>query len=124
MCFKDKLKWGIPVSFDEKHVVYVWIDALSNYITALGYMNDKYDDFEKYWPADVHMMAKKLCFINYMACNDDGTLICHFQKFMDMAGLHLMEQRWENQQEMLLTFILADRYGVDALRYICPVRCL
>ena len=52
--------WGIPVDFDPGHIVYVWVDALSNYITALGYGNDKYDDFDKYWPCDVHFVGKEI----------------------------------------------------------------
>ncbi len=52
--------WGVQVDFDPKHVVYVWIDALSNYITALGYGNEKYHDFEQYWPADVHFVGKEI----------------------------------------------------------------
>ena len=47
---RTTFKWGIPVTFDEKHIVYVWIDALSNYISALGYKNEKFDEFDKYWP--------------------------------------------------------------------------
>ena len=57
---RTTFKWGIPVTFDEKHIVYVWIDALSNYISALGYKNEKFDEFDKYWPADVHMVAKDI----------------------------------------------------------------
>ena len=52
--------WGIPVSFDEKHVVYVWIDALSNYISALGYLTDNDSLFKKYWPADLHIVGKEI----------------------------------------------------------------
>jgi len=52
--------WGIPVTFDEKHVVYVWIDALSNYITALGYMSENDSDYRKYWPADIHLVGKEI----------------------------------------------------------------
>jgi len=52
--------WGIPVSFDDKHVVYVWIDALSNYITALNYMSEDDSDYRKYWPADVHLVGKEI----------------------------------------------------------------
>jgi len=51
---------GIPVSFDDKHVVYVWIDALSNYITALNYMSEDDSDYRKYWPADVHLVGKEI----------------------------------------------------------------
>ena len=57
---RTTFKWGIPVTFDDKHVVYVWIDALSNYISALGFWNEQYNDFDKFWPADVHMVAKDI----------------------------------------------------------------
>lgn len=57
---RTSFKWGIPVSFDEKHVIYVWIDALSNYITALGYLSDDDSKFQKYWPADVHLVGKEI----------------------------------------------------------------
>ena len=55
---RTSFTWGVPVDFDPKHVVYVWVDALFNYMTALGYKNDKYHDVEKYWPADVHFVGK------------------------------------------------------------------
>ena len=58
---RSSVKWGVPVPFDEKHSIYVWVDALSNYITALGYAGGDESLFEKYWPADVHMMAKRSC---------------------------------------------------------------
>ena len=54
------VKWGIPVTFDEKHVVYVWIDALSNYISALGYLSEDDSNFKKYWPADLHIVGKEI----------------------------------------------------------------
>ena len=58
---RSSFKWGVPVPFDEKHVVYVWIDALSNYITALGYDPDgSSDDYKKYWPANVHIIGKDI----------------------------------------------------------------
>ena len=57
---RTSFTWGVPVEFDPKHVVYVWIDALSNYITALGYGNEKYHDYDKYWPADVHFVGKEI----------------------------------------------------------------
>ncbi len=57
---RTSVKWGIPVTFDTKHVIYVWIDALSNYITALGYENETYNDYDRFWPADVHMVAKDI----------------------------------------------------------------
>ena len=57
---RTSFKWGIPVDFDPGHVVYVWIDALFNYTTALGFMNDQYDDYDKFWPADVHFIGEQV----------------------------------------------------------------
>ena len=57
---RTTFKWGIPVSFNPKHVVYVWIDALTNYITALGYMSDDDSLFKKFWPADLHLVGKEI----------------------------------------------------------------
>lgn len=57
---RTTFNWGIPVSFDEKHVVYVWVDALSNYITAMGYGSDDDSDYKKYWPAQVHLVGKEI----------------------------------------------------------------
>jgi len=57
---RTTFKWGVPVDFDPGHVVYVWIDALPNYITALGYLSDDDSDYKKYWPADLHLMAKEI----------------------------------------------------------------
>ena len=57
---RTSFKWGIPVDFDPNHVVYVWIDALTNYITSLGYMSDDDTKFKKYWPADLHLVGKEI----------------------------------------------------------------
>ena len=57
---RTSFKWGIPVTFDPEHVVYVWLDALSNYITALGYSTDKDEKFKKFWPADIHIVGKEI----------------------------------------------------------------
>ena len=57
---RTSFKWGIPVDFDEDHVVYVWVDALTNYITALGYPNEKSEKFKKYWPCDLHIVGKEI----------------------------------------------------------------
>ena len=72
---RTTFNWGIPVTFDEKHVVYVWIDALSNYITALGFLSENDSEYKKYWPADVHLSGKRnIAFsYDYLACNADGT---------------------------------------------------
>ena len=57
---RTSFKWGIPVDFDPGHVVYVWVDALFNYCTALGFDNDRYNDYDKYWPADYHIVGKEI----------------------------------------------------------------
>ena len=57
---RTTFNWGIPVTFDRKHVIYVWIDALTNYLTALGYMSDDDTLFKKYWPADLHLVGKEI----------------------------------------------------------------
>ena len=57
---RTSIKWGIPVTFDEKHTVYVWLDALSNYISALGYGTDHDELYQRYWPADVHLVGKEI----------------------------------------------------------------
>ena len=113
-------KWGIPVSFDEKHVVYVWIDALSNYITALGYGNSTYNDFEKYWPADIHVMAKEI--IRFHSLIWPAMLMA-----LDIPlPKHIYGHGWitfggakmgKSTGNVIDPFILADRYGVDAVRY-------
>ena len=112
--------WGIPVTFDPKHVVYVWVDALSNYISALGYENNAYHDFDKYWPADVHMVAKDI--MRFHAITWPAMLMA-----LDLPlPKHLAVHGWItfNGQKMSKSlgnvvdpFLLADRYGADAIRY-------
>ncbi|MBQ3953597.1 MAG: methionine--tRNA ligase [Ruminococcus sp.] len=117
---RTTFKWGIPVTFDEKHVVYVWIDALSNYITALGYLNDAYDDYNKYWPADVHMVAKDI--MRFHAIIWPAMLMALEQPLPK----HLAVHGWItfNGQKMSKSlgnvvdpFVLGKRYGADAIRY-------
>lgn len=117
---RTSFTWGIPVTFDEKHVVYVWIDALSNYITALGYKNDKYNDFDKFWPADVHMVAKDI--MRFHAIIWPAMLMT-----LDLPlPKHLAVHGWItfNGQKMSKSignvvdpFVLGERYGCDAIRY-------
>ena len=57
---RTSFDWGIPVTFDDKHVVYVWLDALTNYISALGYLSDDDSLFKKYWPCDLHIVGKEI----------------------------------------------------------------
>jgi len=117
---RTSFKWGVPVSFDDKHVVYVWIDALSNYITALGYMNEKYDDFDRYWPADVHMMAKEIVRFHsmiwpamLMALDLPLPQKIYGHGWITFNGAKM----GKSTGNVIDPFVLADRYGVDALRY-------
>ncbi len=117
---RTSFTWGVPVSFDEKHVVYVWIDALSNYITALGYENGHYNDFDKFWPADVHMVAKDI--MRFHAIIWPAILMA-----LDLPlPKHLAVHGWItfNGQKMSKSlgnvvdpFVLGKRYGADAIRY-------
>ena len=72
---RTSVKWGIPVPFDPKHTMYVWVDALSNYISALGYGNETYHDYDKFWPADLHMVGKEILRFHTILwpCYADGT---------------------------------------------------
>ena len=117
---RTSFTWGIPVDFDPGHVVYVWVDALSNYITALGYLNDRYDDFDKYWPADCHIVGKE---------------IVRFHSIIWPAMLMSMElplpkkvygHGWlvidggkmsKSKGNVVDPYVLADKFGVDALRF-------
>lgn len=117
---RTSFTWGIPVTFDEKHVVYVWIDALSNYITALGYQNDHYADFDTFWPADVHMVAKDI--MRFHAIIWPAMLMA-----LDLPlPKHLAVHGWItfNGQKMSKSLgnvvdpmVLGKRYSPDAIRY-------
>lgn len=117
---RTSFTWGIPVTFDPKHVIYVWVDALFNYCTALGYMNEAHDDFAKFWPADVHMVAKDI--MRFHAIIWPAMLMA-----MDLPlPKHLAVHGWItfNGQKMSKSlgnvvdpFILGERYGADAIRY-------
>lgn len=117
---RTSFTWGIPVTFDEKHVVYVWIDALSNYITALGYNNNAYNDYDKFWPADVHMVAKDI--MRFHAIIWPAMLMA-----LELPlPKHLAVHGWItfNGQKMSKSignvvdpFILGERYDCDAIRY-------
>ena len=117
---RTSFTWGIPVDFDPGHVVYVWVDALFNYCTALGFMNDKYNDYDKYWPADVHIVGKE---------------IVRFHSIIWPAMLMSMEMPlpkkvyghgWlvidggkmsKSKGNVVDPYLLADMFGVDALRF-------
>lgn len=117
---RTTFNWGIPVNSDPKHVVYVWIDALSNYITALGYGSDDETNFEKFWPADVHMVGKEIVRFHTI-----------YWPIMLMAlGLPLPKQvfahGWllmkdgkmsKSKGNVVYPEMLVERYGLDPLRY-------
>ena len=117
---RTTFNWGVPVDFDPKHVVYVWIDALSNYITALGYGNSRYHDFEKYWPADVHFVGKEI--VRFHSIIWPAMLMAlklPLPKKVYGHGWLLLEggKMSKSKGNVVDPAILCERYGVDAIRY-------
>jgi len=117
---RTTFKWGIPVTFDEGHVVYVWIDALSNYISALGFMNDAYSDYDNYWPADVHMVAKDI--MRFHAIIWPAILMAldiPLPKHLAVHGWITFngEKMSKSLGNVVDPFVLGERYGCDAIRY-------
>ena len=118
---RTSFTWGVPVDFDEGHIVYVWIDALSNYITALGYLNDTYNDFDKYWPADMHVMAKEIVRFHsliwpaiLMALDLPLPKKVYGHGWITFGDGGKMSKSKGN---VIDPFVLSERYGVDSLRY-------
>ena len=121
---RTSVKWGIPVTFDPKHVVYVWLDALTNYITALGYDNDKYNDFNEFWPADVHFVGKEIvrfhsiiwpAFLMSLDLPLPKKVFGHGWLLID--GGKISKSKENTTVNVVDPMILAERYGVDAIRY-------
>ena len=117
---RTSFSWGIPVDFDPKHVVYVWVDALTNYITALGYENEKYNDFDKYWPADVHFVGKEI--VRFHTIIWPAILMAldlPLPKRVYGHGWLLIDggKMSKSFGNVVDPVILCKRYGVDALRY-------
>ena len=118
---RTSFKWGIPVDFDEGHVVYVWVDALSNYITNIGYDPDKEsEEFNKWWPADLHLVGKDIirfhtiywpCFLWSLGLELPNQVFGHPWL---LTGSDKMSKSKEN---VIYADDLADEYGVDAVRY-------
>ena len=117
---RTSFKWGIPVQFDKDHIVYVWMDALTNYISALGYLSGDDSDYQKYWPADVHLMAKEIVRFH--------TII--WPAMLMALDLPLPKQIYghgwlvfdggkmsKSKGNVVDPKVLAGRYGVDAIRY-------
>ncbi len=117
---RTSFSWGIPVDFDDKHVVYVWVDALNNYITALGYGNDQYNDYEKYWPADVHFVGKEI--VRFHAIIWPAMLMAldlPLPKRVYGHGWLLLDggKMSKSKGNVVDPKVLCERYGVDAMRY-------
>ncbi|MBQ0037696.1 MAG: methionine--tRNA ligase [Clostridiales bacterium] len=117
---RTSFSWGIPVDFDPGHVVYVWVDALFNYPTALGFLNDKYHDYEHYWPADVHFVGKEI--VRFHSIIWPAMLMS-----MEMPlPKHVYGHGWlvidggkmsKSKGNVVDPYVLAEMFGVDALRF-------
>ncbi len=121
---RTSFTWGVPVDFDSGHVVYVWVDALFNYTTALGFLNDKYDDYDKFWPADVHFVGKEIVRFHSiiwpaMLMSMDMPLPkkVYGHGWLLLDGGKISKSKENTTVNVIDPVILAQRYGVDALRY-------
>ena len=117
---RTSIKWGIPVTFDEKHVVYVWIDALSNYITKLGYLSQDDSLMKKYWPADVHLVGKEIVrfhTIIWPAMLMALDLPLPKQVFGHGWLVFGGEKMSKSRGNVVDPVVLCEKYGVDAIRY-------
>ena len=117
---RTSFTWGVPVDFDPGHVVYVWIDALFNYVTALGLWNDQYHDYEKFWPADVHFAGKEI--IRFHAIVWPAMLMSlglPLPKKVFGHGWLLLDggKMSKSKGNVVDPYVLAGRYGADALRF-------
>ena len=117
---RTSFSWGIPVDFDPGHVVYVWVDALFNYPTAMGFLNGKYNDYDKYWPADVHFVGKEI--VRFHSIIWPAMLMS-----MEMPlPKHVYGHGWlvmdggkmsKSKGNVVDPYVLAEMFGVDALRF-------
>ena len=117
---RTSFSWGVPVDFDPGHVVYVWIDALFNYMTALGFQNDKYQDLEKFWPADVHFVGKEIVrFHSIIWPAMLMSLNLPLPKKVFGHGWLLLDggKMSKSKGNVVDPYVLAQRFGVDALRF-------
>ncbi len=117
---RTSFTWGVPVDFDPGHVVYVWIDALFNYMTALGFENDKYQDLDKFWPADVHFIGKEIVrFHSIIWPAMLMSLNLPLPKKVYGHGWLLLDggKMSKSKGNVVDPYVLSQRFGVDALRF-------
>ena len=117
---RTSFTWGIPVDFDPGHVVYVWVDALFNYTTALGFLNDKYDDYDKFWPADVHFVGKEI--VRFHSIIWPAMLMSMgmpLPKKVYGHGWLLLDggKMSKSKGNVVDPYLLAEKFGTDALRF-------
>ena len=117
---RTSFTWGVPVDFDPGHVVYVWVDALFNYTTALGFLNDKYDDYKDFWPADVHFVGKEI--VRFHSIIWPAMLMSMempLPKKVYGHGWLLLDggKMSKSKGNVVDPYLLTQRYGVDALRF-------
>ena len=117
---RTSFTWGVPVDFDPGHVVYVWIDALFNYMTALGFENDKYDDLSAFWPADVHFVGKEIVRFHsiiwpamLMSLDLPLPKKVYGHGWLNFNG----EKMSKSRGNVVDPYVLSERFGVDALRF-------
>ena len=117
---RTSFTWGVPVDFDPGHVVYVWVDALFNYCTALGLFNDRYDDYDRYWPADVHIVGKEIVRFHpiiwpamLMSMEMPLPKKVYGHGWLNFNG----DKMSKSKGNVVDPYILADKFGVDALRF-------
>lgn len=117
---RTSFKWGIPVPFDDGHVIYVWLDALSNYITALGYGSADDSLYQKFWPADIHLMAKEI--VRFHTIIWPAILLALGEPLPKQVFGHgwlILEggKMSKSKGNVVDPVVLAKRYSVDAVRY-------
>lgn len=117
---RTSFKWGIPVTFDDKHIVYVWIDALSNYISALGYLSQDDSKFKRYWPADLHIVGKEIVrfhtiiwpiMLMALGLELPKKVFGHGWLVIDGGKISKSSGNYQDPREYIAM------YGIDAVRY-------